>query len=267
MSKHNNQAPAVAIDGALITSIATSIAVSSDENASSHDSLWSEVKHLFEAEPKVNDDKGARETAARVWKVLESYLVEGHDVARKRYYEAKPKTYASQTLKYSGKGATAYFQSMPSHTKGLSFSDVGGFENYQQGKSYKLSFAECYDMSQSVYSSLKFNKEDGTDKHNFGAAGDSLRGFMQANRKLQLDYMTAKKSNVIKGWVRRFKLLCNVSAPTADPKLWEDDLKTDLESVRDSFVKAKKNSKHMSESKRDAWDAWFHACPVNLEKS
>ena len=99
------------INGNLITKLATSIAVSSDKNASSHDSLWSEVRALFESEPTVDTDKGARETAARVWKVLESHLVKGHQVARKAYYEADPKQYASQFLKVDSHGQ---FMAVPS---------------------------------------------------------------------------------------------------------------------------------------------------------
>ena len=251
------------INGNLITKLATSIAVSSDKNASSHDSLWSEVRCLFEAEPKVDTDKGAKDTAARVWKSLESYLVDGHQVARKAFYEADPEQYASQFLKINDHGK---FIVVPSD-KGLSFSRVGGYENYQKGKAYKLSFAECYDMDQSTYSALPFNKEDGTDKHEFGAQGESLQGHMKANRVKQQEYMTQKKSNVIKGWVKRYKKLCNVAAPTADPKLWEDDLKTELMKTSDFFIKAMKSSKHMSEKKREAWVTWFNNCPVSLKTS
>ena len=255
------------INGNLITKLATSIAVSSDKNASSHDKLWSEVRCLFEAEPTINDDKGARETAARVWKVLESYLVDGHIVARKAYYEAdkeiNPEQYAPQFLKVDDHGK---FIAVPSD-KGLSFSRVGGYENYQKGKDYKLSFAECYDMDQSTYSALPFNKEDGTDKHEFGAQGESLQGYMKANRVKQQEYMSQKKSNVIKGWKKRYKKLCSVTAPTADPKLWEDDLKTECVDALEFFVKAKKSPKHMSEKKREAWDTWFNNCPVSLKTS
>tara|TARA_R110000796_G_C14528758_1_gene431610 strand:- start:672 stop:1460 length:789 start_codon:yes stop_codon:yes gene_type:complete len=251
------------INGNLITKLATSIAVSSDENASSHDSLWSEVRCLFEAEPTINDDKGARETAARVWKVLESYLVDGHIVARKAYYEADPKKYATQFLKVDSHG---HFMAVPSD-KGLSFSDEGGYDNYQLGKSYKLSFADCYNMNSSTYSALPTYKEDGTDKHRFGTAGKSLQGFMKANRVKQQEYMTGKKSNVIQGWVKRYKKLCSVTAPTADPKLWEDDLKTECVDALEFFVKAKKSPKHMSEKKREAWDIWFRNCPVSLKTS
>lgn len=252
------------INGNLITKIATSIAVSSDKNASSHDSLWSEVRCLFEAEPTVNTDKGAKDTAARVWKSLESYLVDGHKVARKAFYEADPEQYASQTLKLDGK----VFKAMPSDVYlGLSFSDEGGYKTYQLGKSYKLSFAECYDMDQSTYSALPHFKGDGTDKHRFGAAGESLQGYMKSNRVKQQEYMTKKKSNVIKGWEKRYKKLCNVVAPTADPKLWEDDLKTECLKSLTFFIKAKSNDKHMSKKKREAWDTWFHNCPVSLKSS
>lgn len=253
------------INGNLITTLATSIAVSSDKNASSHDSLWSEVRCLFEAEPRAKDEKGVKETAARVWKTLESYLVDGHQVARKAYYEAdkeiNPELYASQFLKIDDHGK---FIVVPSN-KGLSFSKVGGYKDYQKGKAYELSFAECYDMDQSTYSALPFNKEDGTDKHEFGAQGESLQGYMKSNRVKQQEYMTKKKSNVIKGWKKRYKKLCNVVAPTANPKLWEDDLKTECLKPLDFFVKAKKSTKHMSEKKREAWGKWFDNCPVSLK--
>ena len=251
------------INGNLITKLATSIAVSSDKNASSHDSLWSEVRALFESEPTVDTDKGARETAARVWKVLESHLVKGHQVARKAYYEADPKQYASQFLKVDSHGQ---FMAVPSD-KGLSFSAASGYKNYEHGNSYEITFAQCYDMDSSAYSALPTYKEDGTDKHRFGKAGKSLQGFMKANRVKQQEYMTSKKSNVIKGWVKRYKKLCNVTPPTADPKLWEDDLKTELVKASDFFTKAKKSSKHMSKQKRAAYETWVHQCPIKLSSS
>tara|TARA_R110000824_G_scaffold399740_1_gene605626 strand:- start:18 stop:839 length:822 start_codon:yes stop_codon:yes gene_type:complete len=263
MSKHNNQALAVALNGALITELATSIARSSDENASSHDSLWLEVKSLFEKEPKAKDDKESRITAAKVWGLVSEYIVEGNHIARKRYYGAKPKKYASQTLKVDDNGK---FLAVPSD-KGLSFSIEGGYANYQLGKAYKLSFAECYEMPNPVYSALPFNKEDGTDKHKFGGVGESLQGYMKANRVTQQQYMTGKKSNIIKGWNIRFKKLCGVAAPIADPSLWEADLKGDCVDALDFFVKAKSNGKHMTEKKKEAWDTWFRSCPVSLKSS
>jgi len=251
------------INGNLITELATSIAVSSDENASAHDKLWLEVRPLFEKEPKAKDEKGVKETVAQVWKALESLIVEGHNVARKAYYEADPRKYATQFLKVDSQG---HFMAVPSD-KGLHFSSIGGFETYQMGKDYELSFAECYEMDQATYSALPYNKDDGTDKHRFGAAGESLQGFMKANRVKQQDYMSQKKTNVIKGWKKRYKKLCGVVAPQADPKLWEDDLKAELVKTSDFFIQAKKSGKHMSTKKREAWETWFKQCPVNLSSS
>ena len=248
------------INGNLITELATSIATSSDTNASSHDKLWLEVRSLFEKEPMAKTKTEVKDTCNRVWDAVESYIVEGHHVARKKFYEADPKKYATQFLKVDSQGQ---FMAVPSD-KGLHFSSIGGFETYQLGKDYELSFAECFEMDKATYSALPYNKEDGTDKHRFGAAGESLQGFMEANRVKQQDYMSQKKTNVIKGWKKRYKKYCGVVTPQPDPKLWEDDLKAELVKTSDFYIQAKKSGKHMSTKKREKWDTWFKTCPVDL---
>mgnify|MGYP003115770397 FL=1 len=251
------------INGDLITNIATNIAVSSDTNASSHDKLWSEVKSLFENEPMAKTKDEVKSTCNKVWTALESYIVDGHNVARKAYYEADPEQYATQYLKVSD---NKVFMAVPSD-KGLNLSKEGGFDNYQTGKDYVLSFAECYEVDKATYSALPYDKGDGTDLHEFGKLGKSLQDFMKENRVRQQEYMTQKKSNVISGWKKRYTKYCGIVAPESDPKLWEDDLKAELVKTSDFFNKAKKSGKHMSTKKREAWETWFKQCPVNLSSS
>lgn len=241
------------INGDLITNIATSIAVSSDTNASSHDKLWSEVKSLFEKEPMAKTKDEVKNTSNKVWKALESYIVDGHNVARKAYYEADPKKYATQYLKVN---ANKEFMAVSSD-KSLNLSTEGGFENYQSKKDYVLSFAECYEMDKAIYSALPYDKGDGTDLHKFGELGKSLQGFMSANRVKQQEYMSQKKTNVIAGWKKRYTKYCGVVTPEANPKLWEDDLLVLLSKAEDFFNKAKKSDKHMSAKKKEKYEKLF----------
>ena len=241
------------INGDLITDIATSIAVSSDTNASSHDKLWSEVKSLFENEPMAKTKDEVKDTCNKVWKAVKSYIVDGHNVARKAYYEADPRQFATQYLKVDSHG---FFQAAPSD-KGLNLSTEGGFNNYQPEKDYVLSFAECYEMDKATYSALLYHKGDGTDLHKFGDLGKGLQDFMKANRVKQQEYMTQKKSNVLAGWKKRYTKYCGIVAPESDPKLWEDDLLVLVGKAEEFFIKAKKSGKHMSTKKKEKYEKIF----------